>query len=292
LIEWQKSLRYIAGILHRSRQCPTLLNTNVYCLLLCFTLGHTDLALAHAGQHTQLQRINEVIAQHPEQQALYIQRGLIYSNGGQYEQALADYTRAEQLGPPVAVAHELGVLYYHMGEFDRATKYLDQYLAQFPSSAPAYESRARVARDTGDYERAMADLNKYFELQDAPHPGNYLSATDMLQEMGQTDAALTILEQGMDKLGLTPQLQRRAIALELQRQQPDKAIARLETLRVPLRANPSWKIEMAELLLLQQRRPEAQELLREAHSELTVLRPTPARIELLQRIETLQQPSH
>ena len=263
----------------------------LFRLLLFTAVLATPGVHAHPGMQDQLTRINRAIAERPSEQALYIQRGIIYTNGGHYPEALVDYRQAEKLGAPIVVAYELGVLFYRMENYDEATHYLSQYLRQFPASAAAYEARSRVYRDTGDHQRAMADLNKYFELQGAPHPGNYLAAADMLEEMGQTDTALAILDQGMEKLGLTPQLQRRAITLELQRQQSDRAIARLETLREPLQESPSWKIEMAQLLLLQQRRLEADEFLRKAHDELTVLRPTPARIELLQRVETLQQPT-
>jgi len=260
-------------------------------LVLCAALLAVPSVFAHPGMQDQLARIDRAIAERPSGQALYIQRGIIHTDGGHYAEALADYRQAEKLGARILVAHELGVLFYRMRDYDKATNYLSQYLRQFPASAAAYEARSRVYRDTGDHQRAMADLQTYFELHDAPHPGNYLAAADMLEGMGQTDAALVTLDRGMKKLGLTPQLQRRAVALELQRQKPDKAIARLETLRGPLRESPSWKIEMAELLLMQQRRPEADEFLRQAHDELITLRPTPARIELLQRAEALRQPA-
>ncbi|MEP5567703.1 MAG: tetratricopeptide repeat protein [Halioglobus sp.] len=258
-------------------------------LMLCAALVAAPDSHAHAGMQDQLNRINRAIVERPSEQTLYIQRGMIYSNGAHYSEALADYRQAEKLGAPILVAYELGVLFYRMKDYDQATDNLSKYLRQFPASAAAYEARSRVYRDTGDHQRAIADLKKYFELQGAPHPGNYLAAADMLEEMGQTDAALATLDQGMEKLGLTPQLQRRAITLEMQRQQSDKAIARLETLRKPLQESPSWKIEMAELLLQQQRLLEADEFLRQAQEELTALRPTPARLELLQRVETLQQ---
>ena len=247
------------------------------------------LVMAHPGQHEQLARINRAIDQQPEQQALYLQRGMIYSSGGQFAEARTDYARAEQLGPPVLVAYEFGVLYYRMGDFARATNYLDQYLAQFPSSAAAYEYRARAAREAGDYDAAMADLEMYFQLHDSPHPGNYIWAAKMLREMDKTEKALALLDQGLDKLGLIPQLQRQAIELELERGQPVIAITRLETLRVPLKESPGWKLEMAELLIRTDRRQEAVNLLLEAEAELNELRPTPARLELQRQARDLQE---
>ena len=214
---------------------------------------------------------------------------MIYSSAGQFEEAIADYTLAEQLGPAVLVAFDRGVLHYRMGEFARATDYLDQYLEQFPSSAAAFEYRARISRDAGQYDRALADLNNYFQLQDKPNPGHYISAAKMLQEMGQIEEALTVLDRGLSKLGLTPQLQRHAISLELARQQPEAAITRLETLRIPLKENPGWKLQMAELLMLVERRTEADLLLLQAEADLAELRPTPARLALQRKARELKK---
>jgi hypothetical protein len=69
------------------------------------------------------------------------------------------------------------------------------------------------------------------------------------------------------------------------------AIARFETLREPLRENPSWRLQMAELLILDGRRPEADIQLQAAQSELAGLRATPARQSLLVQIQELQKMS-
>jgi hypothetical protein len=67
------------------------------------------------------------------------------------------------------------------------------------------------------------------------------------------------------------------------------AIARFETLREPLRKNPSWRLQMAELLILDDRRSEAEIQLQAAQSELADLRATPARQSLLMQIQELQK---
>ena len=259
----------------------------IHRLILCCALSLASVVSAHPGQHEQLARINLSMQQQPANQALYMQRGVIYSNAGQFEEAMADYAQAEALGPPILVAHDLGVLYYRMGDFERAAQYLDTYLVQFPSSAATYDYRARVARDSGDLPRAVAELDMYFTVQERPHPGNYLAAANMLQQMGKTDEALSRLDQGLEQLGLIPQLQRRAIELELQRKQPDNAIIRHESLRVPLHESPGWKLQKAELLLRVNRRSEAENLVIAATTELAELRPTPARQQLQQQAQEM-----
>ena len=262
----------------------------IHPFILFGALCLAGLAFGHPGQHEQLQQISRSIAQSPDAQDLYIKRGAIYSIGSEFEPAIADFDRAAQLGSPAIVAFERGVLYYRMGEFDRAIRYLDQYIALFPRMALAHEYRFRCNRDAGNYADAVNDLNRYFELHENPHPGNYISAATMLDEMGKTDEALKVLDAGLDKIGLTPQLQRHAIKLELENQRPENAIRRLEVLRKPLKENPGWKVDMAELLLLVNRRAEAETLLTEAATELSELRPTPARLALIERVDRLRQP--
>lgn len=255
----------------------------VRCALLCGACAVTAAGFAHPGQHDQLEQINRHIEEAPAEQALYIQRGVVYSESGEYDRALADYHRAQTLGPPVLVSFELGVLRYRQGEYQRASDHLERYLQRFPDYAPAYEYLARIARDAGDPDTAIAHFETYFRLQERPNPGLYLSAAKIMEETGRPEQALAMLDQGLAKLGVIPQLQRQAIRLELFRQRPDLAIARLETLRDMLRDNPQWKLDMAELLWIAERREEAIELLGAARSELLVLRPTPARTAAQQR---------
>ena len=256
---------------------------NARSALACLAFCLASVCLGHPGQHDQLEEINRHLLQAPADQALLIQRGRVYSEGGQYEEAMADYVRAAELGPPVLVAFDLGVLYYRTGDYELATSQMNRYLERFPDYPPAYDYLARIARDAGDYDRAIAYLEDYLRLQDSPSPGHYLSAARMLAETGRYPQALFILDQGLATLGVVPQLQRYAISLELARGEPELAIARLQTLRQMLRESPEWKLDMAELLLLVDRGEEGVALAVAAQAELDGLRPTPARLALQQR---------
>lgn len=252
-------------------------------LFLTALLVLVNTAQAHPGQHDQLQQVNRHLQDSPGDQTLYIQRGVIYSEGGQYAQALADLRQAQTLGDPVLVDFQLGVLHYRMGDYDTANTHLQRYLLRFPDYAPAYDFLARGARDSGDYDLAVTYLGQYFRLQERPSPGHYLAAARMLEESGRFAEALVIIDQGQATLGVIPQLQRPAVALELQLQQPDRALARLETLGSQLDFSPAWSLDMAELLLRVDQPAAAAEKVADARQKLTTQRPTPARLELEQR---------
>ena len=51
---------------------------------------------AHPGVEQALRYFDQQIEQSPRDQALHAQRGIVFSNDGQYEQAMADFMRAAE----------------------------------------------------------------------------------------------------------------------------------------------------------------------------------------------------
>lgn len=245
---------------------------------------------AHPGAEQQLIYLGEKIGVEPDKQVLYIRRGAVYSIEDQFELALADFRQAETLGNPLAVAFELGALYYRKGDFETARSYFDKRLNATPNHPPSLEYRARVLRDAGEYDAALADLTAYFALVAQPNPGHFVSAAKMLSDQNQAQgitAALAVLDQGMDQLGLTPQLQHYAIELELRRKQTEAAIARLASLEPVLGQSPEWKVRMGELLLAEGETDLAEAQFKAALSLLETLKKTPAHQRLNERAAAL-----
>jgi predicted Zn-dependent protease len=248
---------------------------------------------AHDDVADHLRLLDQAIERTPNKQSLYIERGALYSSeAGMHERALQDFRRAEQLGPPVAVAYQLGMLFFRTGDFAKARSYFDRYLEQFPGFAPAYEYRAKAAYRMGDKAKSMADYDAFFRLQKHINPGSYIDAAGIhasSNEERDIEAALSLLDQGMNRLGLNPELQRYAIRLELQRSQPDKAIQRLLGLKTLLKESPAWQVDMAELLIETGRSAQAAAYLDAAEARLAKLRSTPARSDLAKKIRTLKR---
>jgi tetratricopeptide (TPR) repeat protein len=239
--------------------------------------------------HETIELLSLRIREAPTDQALRIERGIAYSSDGQIELALADFRRAETLGDPVRVAFDLGVLFYRSGDLEEARASLTRYLARFPGHALALDYRARAARDAGDARAAIADFEALFALGRGVNPGHYLSAAELLAALPDAgvDAALAQLDRGMRQLGVIPQLQQRAVALERARGAFAAALRRHETLAAPLARSPDWRVERAELLLALGRRAEARRELATASAALAELRITPARARLGARIAEL-----
>ena len=75
--------------------------TTLFVLLLA--LPYQPL-LAHPGAHASIAHYSRMIELQPENFGLYIQRGIAYSNDGQYPAALADLNLAAKQGDPTATA--------------------------------------------------------------------------------------------------------------------------------------------------------------------------------------------
>ena len=246
-------------------------------------------AAAHPGLESTLALLDPIIASNPRDPALYIARGAIYSRHGELERALEDLQRAQALGDPVSVAFELGVLHYRMGEYSRSRLLLGNWLAGHPGHAEALLYRARAASADGDPRAAAADYRTYLADAAAPNPGDYLAAARLLatDDGAGTGPALELLDQGMKRLGIVPQLQRYAVELEIERGDVGAALRRWRVMQPALGAGPEWKVGMAELLMRAGRPAQAAEVLQDAREQLHALKPTPSRRRLLERIELL-----
>ena len=68
------------------------------------------------------------------------------------------------------VSFDLGVLHYRMAQFDSARLYFDTFLVRFPNHSACLEYRARLLRDSGDFDGAIADFRRMFERIKRPIP--------------------------------------------------------------------------------------------------------------------------
>ena len=270
-----------------SSRADTVSKVVVRCWLIALSMA-ASASWSHPGAGSAVEYFSHALEHRPQSQTLYIQRGIAFSNTGQLDLALADLQQAQDLGQAVYVDFALGVVHYRRGDFAMARACFDRYLSAFPNHEAALEYRARVARDQGDYQASIADFRRVLARQAQPNPGHYIATANMLVEHDEQGIhqALTLLDEGTAKIGLTPALEQRAIELELARGHPEQAIERLESLRPVLGKSPSWTVLMAELKLAVGDSNSANEFFTLALRQLDALRPTPAREALRERIAT------
>lgn len=93
-------------------------------------------------------------------------RGLVYHLRGDYDRALADFTRALQLDPQnVVIYTRRSEIYRYRKDYDRALADLDEAIRIDPEFADAYAERGGIRREQGDLAQALADLNEALRLK-------------------------------------------------------------------------------------------------------------------------------
>jgi tetratricopeptide (TPR) repeat protein len=241
---------------------------------------------ADQATEARIHLLQEQINEQPQRQLLYIQQAIAYSDNQQADLALARLAIAEKLGPPTNAAFAHGIVLYRLGEFDGAKDYFSQHLEASPRHLGSLEYRARLLRDSGDFEGALRDFEALFRLNPTANPGHYLSVARMIAALpsGGQDRALAMLDERMEQVGVLSQLQRHAIEVERSRKNYGEAIRRLSTLDESLRATPQWKVEVAELSILNGRLDEARPLLDVAAQQLATLSVTGSRQALVEKI--------
>ena len=255
-------------------------------LIFTLLLGHCFGIAAHPLSHHQLERLDERLEEDPDSQYLYIQRGITFMENQQGEQALAQFHHAETLGDPLNVAMALGIFYYRQQDFDTSRQYFDRFIAANPHQLSAIEYRGRMLNDAGETEAALQDYLHFLKFADAPDPGRYIAAADIMLQLPEYgyQSALAVLDQGLAKNSQSSQLQRYAIKLELQQDNIAGAISRLNALPEKIRNTPDWKYETG--LLHQQlgEKDVAREYFNTALKQLETLKPTGARRKLAQQL--------
>ncbi|MEO7412162.1 MAG: tetratricopeptide repeat protein [Opitutaceae bacterium] len=183
--------------------------------------GHPDDADHRAA-------LDALIASVPDSADLYLRRAAHSADHRQWAEAESDLRRAAQLEPNSAKVRVVsGRIYLAAGKLREARNQLDSALATVPAQPEALVLRARVHSQLGEINAAHTDYNSVIALLEEPSPSLYLERAALpIASL----AALRGLDDGIARLGPTPALVERAIALELRLGRIDAALARLDLL--------------------------------------------------------------
>lgn len=95
----------------------------------------------------------------------YKARGSAYHEKGQYDRAVADYTKAIQLNPIYANAYNgRAWAYLKLGEAKKALSDSNKALSLSPQYAPAFDIRGHILEALGQEDNAIADFRRALEL--------------------------------------------------------------------------------------------------------------------------------
>jgi len=122
---------------------------------------------------------------------VYNSRGNAYEAKGDYDSALADYSKAIELDPKMAIAYDdRGFSYEQKGDHDHAIADYGKAIELNPSLALAFEDRGTSYQAKGDHARAIADESEAIKLQS--NRGNaYYTRADAYAAQGSIPEAIS-----------------------------------------------------------------------------------------------------
>jgi tetratricopeptide (TPR) repeat protein len=138
----------------------------------------------------QIARLDELVAQYPDQALAYTARGVFHAAQGNLTETIADYTEAIRLNPQDAEAYNFrGITRAAQGDLQGAIADFDEAIHLDPQYADAYYNRGIARADLGDLESAITDYTEAIRLN-PQHASAYRNRGLARADLGDLEGAI------------------------------------------------------------------------------------------------------
>jgi len=112
-----------------------------------------------------IELLNQVIHSKPDFVQVYHERGIIYSELGQYQHAIEDFNKAIRLNRDYFGAYnQRGIIYSELGQYQQAIDDFSEAIRLNPDYVQAYNNRGSIYFITGNNELGCRDAQKVCTL--------------------------------------------------------------------------------------------------------------------------------
>ena len=231
-----------------SRRSPLQRQTaRIFCALVAASLSVT--AWAHGPLHERIAALTAEIAAKPDDVALRYQLAEISCQHGDWQTALTNVDKVDQLAPgkfPTDLLRGRAAL--SAGKADDAKAALDRFIAGQPGNSQALYLRARAFERLGKNDECLNDYRAALAVDARPEPDVFQEVAVALAFRGHKDEALRVLDAGMVKLGAIPTLGLKAMEMEVSLKRYDAALVRLDAMQKAAPRPEPWMAKRAALL--------------------------------------------
>lgn len=123
----------------------------------------------------------------------YNRLGILYAKQLAYADAIECFEIAQSLEPSASSLHNVGLIYYETGKFDKAALAFEQALAMEEDLAARHIAYAKVQEKLGHNKRMLTSLERAVELEKNPQTLTILA--DAYERTGQTELAIDLREE-------------------------------------------------------------------------------------------------
>lgn len=258
-------------------------------------LAFPSSAFAHGDLHEQIDAVSHELLAAPRDGTLYFRRAELRRAHEEWPEALQDYNEAEALAvDPKAVRLGRAKALQGSRRPVDARRELDWLIERVPNHVEALVTRARVRAALRDHAGAAADFSRAIEASAAPEPEYYLerATASRCADPPQLAEALQGLEQGLLRLGPLVTLTLAALEIEVQQNDFDAALKRIDHALLAAKRREQWLWRRAEILEKAGRAGEARRSCQQALEAIEALPPRlrylPATADLENQVKSLR----
>jgi tetratricopeptide (TPR) repeat protein len=217
-------------------------------LLAALVLG-TAAATAHGPFHEQIQALTLELQSKPEDLSLLARRCDIERAHGLWPEAMADLVQLEKLAPADPTnGLRRGVILLGQGHAVEAVPYLRKWVGKHPDGTDERLALAQACMGAKHWTHATQEFSTVLASSAEARAQVFLDRAQCQQQAG--DSATNILkglDEGIVRIGPTPQLVRHAAEVELLRGAVEAAVARFGVLAERSERKERWLFEQGEL---------------------------------------------
>lgn len=122
----------------------------------------------------------------------YNRLGILYAKQRAYTDAIECFEIAQSLEPSASSLHNVGLIYYETGQFDKAAIAFEQAIEMESGLAARHIAYAKVQEKLGHTKRMIESLEKAVELE--PNPQSLTILADAYERSNEAELALAIRE--------------------------------------------------------------------------------------------------
>ena len=257
---------------------------------LCLLIGWATLnTQAHGDIHEQIIKVSQQIKAAPDSMELYLKRGQLYHQHGEFRRAKADFKRVRKKSFFFKIVDlELARLLLDRNRPRKALRYVNNFLSHEAEHLQAILTRAKIYTQLHQHHAATEDYEQAIAIAQSPKPEYYL---DLAASILQTDPnaysqAVEALQRGETALGFIITLQQELVNLAIAHRQYEDALTWIQHILKKIPRQEQWLARKAEVLEQMGDNQQATIFYKKA---LQAIHQLPDRHKKTDRMKTLQQ---
>ncbi len=222
-----------------------ILRCIIHILLMASLLAHPD------PSHT-LQQLEEHLKESPNDASLLKQKAELFLNTGHPDQARPIVEQLLSRHPDQPQFLLLDVqLYLCQKKHTIALAKAQALTSAHPTFSSGWKYLGIIAAECGEMDSAINAMRRHIADEPKPSPTDVLTCAAWMRDRAEPEdaaAAISLLDQGLAKLGMLSGLQYEAIKLEVQLTRYDSALRRIDALAARFHPSVDLSLRRADVL--------------------------------------------